>query len=146
MTSLQTMFKTLFMSKPAPINTDTRSALLECAERLFLTKGYAGVSIRQITRESGTNVASVNYHFNDKMGLFREVLATRLDQITDEKLTLLKALTQQQPAASLEEVLRAYTRSFFDSHLFSADSDRLMQIIYRKWARMPSPETWWQPA
>ncbi len=120
------------MSKPDLLNIDTRSALLECAERLFLTKGFAGVSIRQITRETGTNVASVNYHFNDKTGLFREVLAARLDQITDEKLTLLKSLSKQQPTASLEEILGAYIRSFFDSHLFSADSDRLMQIIYQE--------------
>ena len=120
------------MSKAAPLNIDTRTALLECAEQLFLTKGFAGVSVRQITRESGTNVASVNYHFSDKTGLFREVLATRLDMITNEKLTLLKKLTLQQPEANLEEILRAYTSSFFDSYLFSADSDRLMQIIYQE--------------
>jgi AcrR family transcriptional regulator len=120
------------MSRPVPLHIDTRSALLECAERLFLTKGFAGVSIRQITRESGTNVASVNYHFSDKTGLFREVLAARLDQITNEKVNLLKTLTQRQPAASLEEILRAYTGSFFDSRLVSADSDRLMQIIYQE--------------
>ncbi len=113
-------------------HTDTRAALLEAAEKLFLAHGYEGVSIRQITKACNTNVASVNYHFKDKTGLFREVLTLRLDTITGEKLDLLQELNEKMPRASLEEVLRAYIQSFFDSHMSSPDSDRLMQIIYRE--------------
>ncbi len=119
--------------KKSPLNNkDTRAALLACAERLFLAHGFESVSIRQITRTSGANVASVNYHFSDKTGLYREVLVRILDGITIEKLSLLEKLDQQQPPATLEEILRAYIRSFFDSRLSSPDSDRLMQTIYRE--------------
>jgi AcrR family transcriptional regulator len=111
---------------------DTRAALLNSAEKLFLVHGFENVSIRQITRASCANVASVNYHFSDKTGLYREVLARILDSITREKLALLEQLDQQQPPADLEQILRAYIRSFFDSHLSSPDSDRLMQAIYRE--------------
>ena len=111
---------------------DTRSALLKSAEALFLAHGFAGVSVRQITMACGANVASINYHFNGKTNLFREVLATRLDEITHSKLALLKQLDQQRPAATLEEILKAYIRSFFEDHLSSPDSDRLMQTIYRE--------------
>jgi hypothetical protein len=55
-----------------------------------------------------------------------------LDRITREKLTLLEKLDKQQPPAKLEEILSAYIHSFFDSHLASCDSDRLMQTIYRE--------------
>ena len=113
-------------------HTDTRAALLETAEKLFLAHGYEGVSIRQITRACNTNVASVNYHFKDKTSLFREALTLRLDQITGDKLDLLQELNKKTPRATLEEVLRAYIHSFFDSHMSSPDSDRLMQIIYRE--------------
>jgi len=112
--------------------TDTRSALLKSAEDLFLTHGFAGVSVRQITMACGANVAAVNYHFNGKTNLFREVLAARLDEITHGKLALLEQLDKQRPAATLEEILKAYIRSFFDYHLSSPDSDRLMQVIYRE--------------
>ena len=112
--------------------TDTRAAILACADKLFLSHGFTGVSVRQITLASGTNVASVNYHFGDKTGLFREVLAARLDRITDEKLSLLKDLDGKQPTAALKDILSAYTRSFFESQVCAPDSDRLMQIIYRE--------------
>ena len=116
-----------------PLNSkDTRTSLLECAERLFLAHGFESVSIRRITMASGTNVASVNYHFSDKTGLYREVLARLLDSITMEKLALLEKLDKQHPPAKLEAILSAYISSFFDSHLSSPDSDRLMQTIYRE--------------
>jgi len=112
--------------------SDTRTALLECAEKLFLVHGLEGVSVRQITQASGANVAAVNYHFNGKTGLFREVLARQLQRITDEKLALLKAFEAQRPAPSLETVVNTYVRSFFDAHTTKPDSDRLMQIVFRE--------------
>jgi AcrR family transcriptional regulator len=120
------------MQKQALTNKDTRAALLDSATRLFLANGFESVSIRQITMASGSNVASVNYHFSDKTGLYREVLASLLDNITREKLALLEKLDQQKPSAQLEEILTAYIRSFFDPHTCSPDSDRLMQTIYRE--------------
>jgi AcrR family transcriptional regulator len=110
---------------------DTRAALMESATKLFLANGFENVSIRQITMASGSNVASVNYHFSDKTGLYREVLANLLDSITREKLALLEKLEQQKPPARVEDVLKTYIRSFFDA-LSSPDSDRLMQTIYRE--------------
>lgn len=120
------------MQTTTPQNKDTRSALLESATRLFLAQGFEGVSIRQITLASGSNVASVNYHFSDKTGLYREVLARILDSITSEKLALLKKLDLQEPPASLEDIICTYIRSFFDAHLSTPDSDRVMQTIYRE--------------
>ena len=120
------------MQKQTLNNKDTKAALLESATRLFLANGFESVSIRQITMASGSNVASVNYHFSDKTGLYREVLASLLDGITREKLALLEKLDQQKPPAGIEDVLKAYIRSFFEAHLCSPDSDRLMQTIYRE--------------
>ena len=110
---------------------DTRTTLLECAETLFLAHGFEGVSIRQITKASGANVAAINYHFNGKTALFREVLAKRLDEITRDKLAIMKKLDERQPAADLEQILNIYIRSFFDS-LATPDNDRLTQIIYQE--------------
>ncbi len=110
---------------------DTRTALLESGRKLFLVHGFEGVSIRQITKAAGTNVAAINYHFNGKINLFREVLGQGLDQITHDKLARMKALDEQQPGADLRQILDVYIRSFFDTHT-SFDGDRLMQIIYRE--------------
>jgi AcrR family transcriptional regulator len=109
----------------------TRAALLECAEKLFLVHGYEGVSIRQITKAAGSNVAAINYHFSGKTNLFREIFAERLDEITRNKLAMLEELDKQQPAADLEQTLSVYIRSFFDA-FSSPESDRLTQIIYQE--------------
>lgn len=113
-------------------NLGTRAALLEAAEKLFLSQGFDNVSIRQLTRDSGTNVAAVNYHFQGKTNLFREILAKRLKEISQDKIMALSHLAQKQPQATVEEIIRGYIRSFFDSHYASVESDRLMQIIYRE--------------
>lgn len=120
------------MKKNTENINDTRSALLKAAEDLFFTHGFDGVSVRQITRTSGANVASVNYHFKDKTGLFIEVLASRIEQITQEKLALLDALDKQEPTVTLEEILNAYIGSFFAAHKETPYNDRLTQIIYRE--------------
>lgn len=113
---------------------DTRALLLKHADALFLAHGFEGVSIRQITQASGANVAAVNYYFNGKTNLYREVIALRLDKITLEKLALLRELDEQHPAADLEEILHRYIYSFFDAHFSSPDSDRFLQTIYREMA------------
>ena len=52
----------------------TRERLVLAARRLFADQGFKKVTVREICRAAGANVAAVNYHFGDKMGLYREVL------------------------------------------------------------------------
>ena len=60
---------------------ETRDRLLDAGGRLFATRGFKRVTIRDICREAGTNVAAVNYHFSDKLGLYREVLETAVSSM-----------------------------------------------------------------
>lgn len=120
------------MKSPADLSKDTKTALLDCAEELFLTRGFERVSIREITEAAGSNVAAVNYHFNGKTNLYRDILARRMDAIAGEKISMLEQLVARSPETSLEELLNAYIRSYFDALKVSTDMDRLMQIIYRE--------------
>lgn len=52
----------------------TRDKLIEAAGHVFAERGYRAATIREICRRAGANVASVNYTFGDKMGLYTEVL------------------------------------------------------------------------
>jgi AcrR family transcriptional regulator len=52
----------------------TREKLLEVAGPIFADRGYQAATIRDICVEAGANVAAVNYHFRDKLGLYTEVL------------------------------------------------------------------------
>jgi TetR/AcrR family transcriptional regulator, regulator of cefoperazone and chloramphenicol sensitivity len=53
---------------------DTRQRLIDAATRMFAERGYRHVTIRAISQAARANVAAVNYHFSDKLGLYREVL------------------------------------------------------------------------
>jgi AcrR family transcriptional regulator len=60
---------------PAPIPFDrTRGKLLDAAGKVFAERGYEAATVREICRRAGANVAAVNYHFRDKLGLYTEVL------------------------------------------------------------------------
>ena len=57
----------------------TRARLLKAAEELFGERGFKKVTVREICRAAKANVASVNYYFGDKLGLYREVLQSAID-------------------------------------------------------------------
>ncbi|MET0985725.1 MAG: TetR/AcrR family transcriptional regulator [Steroidobacteraceae bacterium] len=54
---------------------DVRAALLDAARTLFLKHGFAKVSSRQIAAAAHTTPAMIHYYFEDKHGLFREIVA-----------------------------------------------------------------------
>jgi AcrR family transcriptional regulator len=55
---------------------DTRARLISAAEELFAAEGVDGVSLREIVRASGArNTTALHYHFGDRDGLIRAVLA-----------------------------------------------------------------------
>ena len=58
---------------------ETRTRVLDAAARLFAASGFKKVTVRQICREAGANIAAVNYHFGDKLGLYREVLGRAIE-------------------------------------------------------------------
>jgi AcrR family transcriptional regulator len=55
---------------------DTRERLIAAAEELFAVNGIEAVSLREIVRASGArNSTALQYHFGDRAGLVRAVLA-----------------------------------------------------------------------
>ena len=60
---------------------ETRDRLLKSAERLFADRGFRNVTVREICRAAHANVAAVNYHFSDKLGL-RMSRAQEVDETT----------------------------------------------------------------
>lgn len=57
-----------------PGGSDARDRLLAAASSQFLSRGYAGATIRSVAAEAGVNPALINYHFGSKEALFTAVL------------------------------------------------------------------------
>ena len=60
--------------RPAGGDAAVREALLETARRLFLSRGFSSVTIRQIAAAAGSSPAMIHYYFGDKLGLYRAML------------------------------------------------------------------------
>jgi TetR/AcrR family transcriptional regulator len=60
---------------------DFREQILNAAERLFATQGYAATAIREIAAEVGVNPAMVHYYFGAKMDLLQAVMDRVLEPL-----------------------------------------------------------------
>jgi AcrR family transcriptional regulator len=91
------------MTRPSEI---TRERILKAAERLFAEHGYDGTSIRAIVAKAKVNQAAINYHFEGKDGLYREVLRGAFRALTEDQL----AHAEEVKSMSREEALSQFIR------------------------------------
>jgi len=110
---------------PAAKGSDTpstRDAILDAAERRFAERGFAAVSVREISTEAGLrNQASLYHHFRHKRALYEAVLARGIEPIL--------ALVSE----SAEDVEReGYGEAFVDRLVvYLADHPHLPRLIQR---------------
>jgi AcrR family transcriptional regulator len=92
--------------------SDTKTAILNAAERLFAAHGFKATSLRVITSEAHANLGAVNYHFSSKDELILAVLRRRMRPLNAERLALLDHLEENAGGTPLpiEEILEALFR------------------------------------
>lgn len=110
--------------KPDP---ETRTRLLEAAKRLFAERGFKRVTVRDLCRAAKANVAAVNYHFGDKLGLYREVLQAATDAMRATNDAAREAGRGQPP----EEELRRYIGVFLH-RILPPGSEAVHRLITRE--------------
>ena len=96
------------------MNTDsspagTRAALIHAGLHLFGRDGFAASSTRALAAESGTNIASIAYHFGGKEGLRHacaEEVAARVAEVAGPPETP-PQMPPEMALARLETMLRA---------------------------------------
>lgn len=83
-------------------DVETRARLLSAASRLFAERGFARVTVRDICRRADANVAAVNYHFQGKTGLYREVLRSAIQTMQGTTEAARRAGAGRPPEQQLE--------------------------------------------
>ena len=73
----------------SPTQNKTATRLLNVAEVLFSEHGYAVTTVRDIASKAQVNQALINYHFQNKRGLFNAVFERRATIILQERIDLL---------------------------------------------------------
>jgi len=86
----------------------TRTAILNAAERLYADRGFGDVTLRDIVAAADVNLAAVNYHFGSKDELIAELFVTRRIATNRERLNELKAAEAAGGGrAEIDAILRA---------------------------------------
>ena len=86
---------------------DSRELIISVAGEIFAEHGYEAATIKEITDRAGVNVASVNYYFRDKLGLYTEVLRQSLHNGA-------LSLPPASPGVSPEDRLTQYIHIFMN--------------------------------
>jgi AcrR family transcriptional regulator len=112
------------------VNEDprTRQRVLEAAAWLFARRGFNDVTVREICRAAHANVAAVNYHFHDKLGLYTEVVRTATEAIRGTSDTA----RQAGEGSSAEQKLRIYVQVFLQRIAANNRDSWIHQLISRE--------------
>src|SRR3954451_3379612 len=96
--------------------TGTRDRILKCAGELFAATGYGDTTSKAIAAAAGVDLASINYHFGSRTGLYQAVLVEAHRRLIT--LDLLEELERsRQPArVKLERLIEAFVASALAPH------------------------------
>lgn len=95
--------------KARPADAGTHAAILAAARRVFARRGVDGTSVREVADAAGVNNAMIYYHFHDKTGLYRAVLADSfitLDRIWEHPIFSGNARARLKIEKYIEEFIR----------------------------------------
>src|SRR3954471_23247986 len=84
--------------------------LIEAAARMFALHGFAGTRVRDIVRAADVNLASVNYYFGGKEGLY----AATLKELAAARTADFPAAPGSAWSESGEEELRRHIVALLD--------------------------------
>jgi AcrR family transcriptional regulator len=89
---------------------DTKTRILDAAERLITELGAEKASLRKITDEAGVNIAAINYHFGSKNNMISAILERFLAPLSAELHQSLDRVyhVAGNEAPELEAVIRSY--------------------------------------
>ena len=94
----------------------TRARLLRAGEQLFADRSFRKVTVREICRAARANVAAVNYHFGDKLGLYREVLRGAIDRMRATNDAARQAATDGSTEDRLRRSIHILVTRVLSSH------------------------------
>ncbi len=100
---------------PVPGPSDTRSAILDVAERLVQSRGFNGFSYADVASELGITKAALHYHFRGKAEL-GESLIVRYATRFQEMLLAIDAESTAAPA-KLEAYTHLYRSALVDQRM-----------------------------
>lgn len=113
---------------PKDENIDVKERLLKAGLKIFAEKGYNGSTFRDICDEAGSNIASINYYFNDKPGFYFAVRDYARDLMRD-KMEHCWAVAATDPWTALRMHIELLLDLSYDDLMFKVNWLGLREIM-----------------
>lgn len=84
---------------------DTRTKILDTAEKLFANNGVAAVSLREINAAAGVSPSVLHYHFGGRDELISSMLERRLPALNAKRSAMLEALQNSGRDVTVRDLL-----------------------------------------
>ena len=120
---------------------DTRSRILDVAEELFGEQGFDRVSIRDLTKQAGVNLAAIHYHFGGKEDLISAIFERRVVPVNEARLaalTVVERSAKRNP--KLEDILEAFIRPTIQCSFGAVRGGKAFSKLFGRCLSEPNPE------
>ena len=107
---------------------NTKEKILEAALNLFLQKGFAAVSIRDICKEMTIKESTVYYHFENKQAIF-DILLERFRSIGNEMMNGLEMEIADGFDVVNENFYRNLCEWFFEKYLMDDFCNKVIRLL-----------------
>jgi AcrR family transcriptional regulator len=94
--------------RPEGGNGQVRAGILDAAEVVFANQGYAGTTLREVSKLAGVTQALITYYFGSKFELFSEAFLRRAARIADARTASLAGLRAEGRAGDVVAVVEAF--------------------------------------
>jgi AcrR family transcriptional regulator len=112
---------------------DTKSRILDAAEKIIIEHGADKATLRMITAEANVNLAAINYHFGSKENLADEIFARYIRPMEEDRIRRLdKAEAEADEAGpDLETIIRCYLEPFLDFIMKYPDHNHIFFQLHK---------------
>lgn len=111
---------------------NTKDKLLQTAAKMFAQNGIDGVSTRDLAKESGVNLCSINYYFGSKQKLYEAVMDDVYAHIQQNFIKSIKNNLQNPSSLPPKEEIKFIIGNFFDFLCSGIISDTQAELLVKE--------------
>src|SRR5258708_27166315 len=107
-----------------------REAILNAAETVFAEHGFDGARIDAIAATAGYNKSLIFQYFDDKLGLYAEVVRRADREMNELQAGVIAALSEDETIASNAHTFRTFLQNTFKIFFYYlVEHPRIMRIL-----------------
>ena len=100
--------------RPEGSNGQVRAGILDAAEMVFANQGYAGTTLREVSKLAGVTQGLITYYFGSKFDLFSETFLRRAAEIVGARTESLARLRAEDRAGDVVAVVEAFLQPILE--------------------------------